>query len=422
MNGPQGSVDIETMGISDVTESHENQRNSSSNLEKSRKKLSEVLGQLETTSFSSEKIQTIVDECIKRRVSPFVLALKYNVCVSTIKDWIKKSGRSLKLGRFLVDMNNFKSMDDYKDISTDNLGEIFNGLTKNVRQIIIEDCTEKLISPSVLALKYKVDPKTIRDLVIIAGKKLSHRYVVNLANYSRKMPWLLPIAKQEKIKAILDECIEKEISPSVLALIHNSVKVKDIYAWALSYDRILPANYKIDLSNYKSKCPDLPERLQDNEGTDAIEAEVPVPEEPILDSRRLDSTVKGNFENDIPLLAIHSVRKDGDMIKLNSPGLSTNSLNPTLVATGGVSVPQTRKRWARDFTEDEKAAIVDECTVELYSPTLLAEKYNIEVLTIRQWVKAAGKFLPWKYRYNATTQLTKQPDLRTLSSDLSIGN
>ena len=63
----QGSTDIaeiESMEISDITESHENQRNSSSNLEKlvqSRKKPSEVIGQAEAeaTLFSSEKYQTI---------------------------------------------------------------------------------------------------------------------------------------------------------------------------------------------------------------------------------------------------------------------------------------------------------------------------------------------------------------------------
>merc|ERR1712008_498201 len=110
--------------ISEITESHENQKNSPSKLEQSRKKFSEVVSQSEATLFSSEKtqtildecmekrnsptgyssekIQTILDECIEKRVSPSVLALKYNVYVSTIRDWIKKSGRSLQLGRYLV--------------------------------------------------------------------------------------------------------------------------------------------------------------------------------------------------------------------------------------------------------------------------------------------------------------------------------
>ena len=292
MESVQGSADIaeiETMEISDITESHENQRSSSSNLEKlvqSREKLSEVVGQAEaeTTLFSSEKIQTILDECIEKRVSPAVLALKYNVCVSTIRDWIKKSGRSLpehtEHGRYLVKMSNFKYIDGYKDISPDK--EIFDGLTNNERQMIIEDCTEKLISPSVLALKYKINAKRIRDLVTNAGRQLpfSRSYVVNLANYPRKMPWLLPSADQKKIKAIIDECIDKKISPSVLALKH-SVNVKHINSLARSYGRILPDDYEIDLSNFKSgdmiikeSSPDI-EVHQDNQMPERMPEKIP---------------------------------------------------------------------------------------------------------------------------------------------------
>ena len=160
----------------------------------------------------------------------------------------------------------FKFIDGYKDISHNKLVDI-NGLTGNDRQMIIEDCTEKLISPSVLALKYKVKAKQIRDLVTNSGRKLSPSYIVNLVNYPRKMPWLLPSAEQEKIEAILDECIEKQISPSVLALKH-SVNVKHIHSLARSYGRILPENYEIDLSNFKSKLPEL---LGDTEDTDDTE-------------------------------------------------------------------------------------------------------------------------------------------------------
>ena len=85
----------------------------------------------------------------------------------------------------------------------------------------------------------------------------------------------------------------------------------------------------------------------------------------------------------------------------NSPGPSTNSL----------VAGQPIKRQAKDFTEAEKAAIVDECTVEMYSPTLLAEKYNINVTSIRGWIKSAGKTLPQKYKFNASSykQQTKPP-------------
>ena len=103
----------------------------------------------------------------------------------------------------------------------------------------------------------------------------------------------------------------------------------------------------------------------------------------------------------------------------NARGPSTNSLNPTLVTTGEVSVPQTSKKQAEDFTEDEKAAIVDECTVEMYSPTLLAEKYNINVTSIRGWIKSAGKTLPQKYKFNATKQQTNKPPTPSSAQSMS---
>lgn len=101
----------------------------------------------------------------------------------------------------------------------------------------------------------------------------------------------------------------------------------------------------------------------------------------------------------------------------NSPGPSTNSPNQTLAIIGGVPVPVGKgsmslvakpiKRQPKNFTEAEKLAIVDECTVELYSPILLAEKYNISVTSIRGWIKAAGKTLPQKYKFNATKHQRK---------------
>ena len=115
----------------------------------------------------------------------------------------------------------------------------------------------------------------------------------------------------------------------------------------------------------------------------------------------------------------------------NSPGPSTNSPNPTLAAIGqpqgqpgsgggmGLGVGQPIKRQAKDFTEAEKAAIVDECTVEMYSPTLLAEKYNINVTSIRGWIKSAGKTLPQKYKFNATKQQTNKPPTPSSAQSMS---
>ena len=112
----------------------------------------------------------------------------------------------------------------------------------------------------------------------------------------------------------------------------------------------------------------------------------------------------------------------------NSPGPSTNSPNPTLTAIGqvpaggggmGLGAGQPIKRQAKDFTEAEKAAIVDECTVEMYSPTLLAEKYNINVTSIRGWIKSAGKTLPQKYKFNATKQQTNKPPTPSSAQSMS---
>ena len=91
-------------------------------------------------------------------------------------------------------------------------------------------------------------------------------------------------------------------------------------------------------------------------------------------------------ENDLSNLSVH---------ERNEPSNSQNV------------PPKNDNNLAKDFTEDEKMAIVDECTVEMYSPTLLAEKYNINVTMIRGWVKAAGKTLPQKYKFNGTKAGTK---------------
>ena len=113
----------------------------------------------------------------------------------------------------------------------------------------------------------------------------------------------------------------------------------------------------------------------------------------------------------------------------NSPGPSTNSPNPTLTAIGqvppggggmGLGAGQPIKRQAKDFTEAEKADIVDECTVKMYSPALLAEKYNINITSIRGWIKSAGKTLPQKYKFNWFNATKQQTKPRTSSSAQSM--
>ena len=60
------------------------------------------------------------------------------------------------------------------------------------------------------------------------------------------------------------------------------------------------------------------------------------------------------------------------------------------------------KRSAHAISPDERKAIVEECTVDLVSPVMLSHKYNVTVTAIRGWVKAAGKTLPQKYKFNGS--------------------
>lgn len=55
----------------------------------------------------------------------------------------------------------------------------------------------------------------------------------------------------------------------------------------------------------------------------------------------------------------------------------------------------------------------------LYSPTMLAEKYNVNVTSIRGWIKAAGKTLPQKYKFNATKQQTKPQNAPSPANSMS---
>ena len=55
---------------------------------------------------------------------------------------------------------------------------------------------------------------------------------------------------------------------------------------------------------------------------------------------------------------------------------------------------ETTKRLAKDFSKEERRTIVEECTEKFVSPTVLAQRFGVNVTTIRDWVKSAGKKLP----------------------------
>ena len=51
-------------------------------------------------------------------------------------------------------------------------------------------------------------------------------------------------------------------------------------------------------------------------------------------------------------------------------------------------------KTTKDFSKDEREAIVAQVTEELISPTELSQRHGISVSDIRGWVKTAGKNLP----------------------------
>ena len=63
---------------------------------------------------------------------------------------------------------------------------------------------------------------------------------------------------------------------------------------------------------------------------------------------------------------------------------------------------ETTKRLAKDFSKEERRTIVEECTEKFVSPTVLAQRFGVNVTAIRDWVKNAGKKLPAKYKVTST--------------------
>ena len=69
-------------------------------------------------------------------------------------------------------------------------------------------------------------------------------------------------------------------------------------------------------------------------------------------------------------------------------------------------------RKSEDFSEDEKKAIVEECTVNLVDPKVLAKKYHTTVFAVRFFVRERGLKL-------APEDLSKYPDFPKKTDDMS---
>merc|ERR1712008_308760 len=69
-------------------------------------------------------------------------------------------------------------------------------------------------------------------------------------------------------------------------------------------------------------------------------------------------------------------------------------------------------KYHEDFTEDEKEAIVEDCTVNLIGPKAMSQKHNTMAYVIKCFVQAAGKSI-------APDDLYKYPDYPRKSEDMS---
>ena len=93
---------------------------------------------------------------------------------------------------------------------------------------------------------------------------------------------------------------------------------------------------------------------------------------------------------------------DSKNIVLDLDTNTTVVTNPVSQQNSRGATPDVTKRSAKDFSPEERKAIVDECTEKFVSPAVLAQKYNVNVTAIRDWVKNAGKKLPQKYTVTST--------------------
>ena len=72
---------------------------------------------------------------------------------------------------------------------------------------------------------------------------------------------------------------------------------------------------------------------------------------------------------------------------------------------------------AKDYSQNERDAIVAKVTEELISPTELSQRTGVSISAIRKWVKDAGKNLP--YRYKSSKPDTTTPPKSILMSSIS---
>ena len=96
----------------------------------------------------------------------------------------------------------------------------------------------------------------------------------------------------------------------------------------------------------------------------------------------------------------------------------TNSYKARVIGPPGAwSLISSLNKTAKDFSKNERYAIIAKVTEELISPTELSQIHGVSISAIRKWVKDAGKNLP--YRYKSSKPDTTTPPKSILMSSIS---
>ena len=96
----------------------------------------------------------------------------------------------------------------------------------------------------------------------------------------------------------------------------------------------------------------------------------------------------------------------------------TNSNKARVIGPPGAwSLISSLNKTAKDFSKNERDAIVAKVTEELISPTELSQIHGVSISAIRGWVKTAGKKLP--SRYKSSKPVTSTPPKSILMSSIS---
>ena len=111
---------------------------------------------------------------------------------------------------------------------------------------------------------------------------------------------------------------------------------------------------------------------------------------------------------DTPPQKMDDAKSENEIIERNNTTEPSNNVERSPITSSTMPVNNPNKT-AKDFSKEERKAIVAQVTEELISPTELSRRHGISISAIRGWVKTAGKRFPSRYKTTATATPTPKP-------------